>query len=121
LLPDWVLSFQPPNTLEFLLSPGHVTGLIGVSVGLGGHIEARGKNRDFVEQQAAAFVRKIAPFWQRPIAARLTRTAESGPSHSGPLRPAVDRPITLTFDGPARVIDGNSMRQLPHDRPARAP
>lgn len=85
LLPDWTLSFiLPEHDMRFIgLAPGHADGLIGVRLEPGLCIVA-GKNREWLLNQAVAFVRKTAPDFVGSIGIVLSRGGAPGPTLSGP-------------------------------------
>jgi hypothetical protein len=104
--PDWVLSFELPGTLALGLN-AH-PGIIGVRCRPDGHVEARGKNREFLWGQIEAFLRVATPHGlPRPLGVRETRAAEPGPTLSGPLRQAHDRVTEIAFDGKTLILIGN--------------
>lgn|GEM_PF-3144817 len=91
LMPDWRVTLPLPGRLAFSVSAGMPTGIIGVEVGQGPAIEARGKNWEWVYRQAGEFLARIAKGWQGRIAMRVERDAYPGLTQSGPLHPAIDR------------------------------
>lgn len=111
LMPDWTAGFVLPDGIT--LNPNYQHGVTCVAIGPAGHVTITGKNRDFVLGQVHKLVRKIAPSWRRELQVHLTRPAESGPTFSGPPRPAIDRVVALRFDDRAPIeVNGLAMRQL---------
>ena len=106
----WVLSFEPPP--QWMLAAGAKLGLIGVSIGIGGHVEITGI-QSFVLDQAATLVRKVGFGWSGRLTANLRREAETGPAISAPARPAVHKVVELEFnDGGAWLRAGQSIRKI---------
>jgi hypothetical protein len=99
--PPWQLSFTAPATLGFLLGP---TGLIGVSIGIGGHVTITGANLTWVYTQCLALFKRCAPGWHAPVFGRLTRSGEPGPAVSGPGRKPVDDQVELHFEGSVLLV-----------------
>lgn len=85
-LPDWRLTFLlPEHDMRFLgLAPGPVEGLIGVRLLEPSICLVAGKNREWVLNQAVAFVRKVVPDFVGTISIVLSRDGEPGPTLSGP-------------------------------------
>lgn len=111
LLPDWTASFEPPP--HFMLAPGAKLGIIGVSIGIGGHVEITGKNQAWLLEQAATLVRKVAMGWRGRLTVNLRREAETGQAISAPARPAVHRVVELEFDDRgAWLRHGQSIRKI---------
>lgn len=58
-MPEWRCAVVLPNSLAAFVSRGPVPGLVGVEVGIGGIVEVRGKNLEWVQQQLANFLATI--------------------------------------------------------------
>jgi hypothetical protein len=55
-------------------------GVIGVRIGIGGHVEVVGQNRRWVQEQAESFVRQVARYgFAGPLPALFERGDEPGP------------------------------------------
>jgi hypothetical protein len=94
-LPDWVLRYQLPDELAFSVSTGP-TGVMGVTVVIPGPtVEARGKNKDWVEQQASAFLTRIAAGLIQGVDGVLTRDPYPGVTDGAPWRPKVRRVVRV--------------------------
>lgn len=117
LLPDWRLTFLFPDDPQFWgVKLGPYPGLIGVVIEPSDFTTVTGKSQDWVLGQARALVRDLSPSWRGRIEARISREAEQGPTESGPLRPRVDKKITLVIGrDETSVVDASSMRKL-HER-----
>lgn len=105
-IPDWVLRFLLPTALAFSVREGQ-TGVVGVRVTLPGpYVEARGRSQDWVLQQAADYLGKIAGGLEVRIEqAVLTRDAYPGPTEGGAWRPNVKRTLCMFYvPGPSVVI-----------------
>jgi hypothetical protein len=98
------LTFVPPPALGFLLPEGHIPGLIGVRIGVGGHVTIEGANLTWVYSQARALLIKCAPSWRAPISARLTRDAAPGTAASAPAREPLDQVVELRIDDNNAVL-----------------
>lgn len=85
-MPDWRLTFLMPASIAFSVSPGP-TGVLGVTVLLPGPmVEARGKNRDWVLQQASTYLGQVAGGVEIKTEATLERgddppATEDAPAH----------------------------------------
>jgi hypothetical protein len=115
LLPQWRFSFEvPPESGGFALLPGPYPGVIGIAVGKGGHIEIAHRDRRWMLNQVAEFLRKAVPYgFLHPIPAVLERGDEPGPTLSGPLRKGEKRACTIVWTGrEPLLIEGAAMRPL---------
>lgn len=114
LLPDWKLAFiLPQHDMRFLgVAPGRVDGLIGVHIEPGLCLVA-GKNREWVLNQAVAFVRKVVPDFAGTISIVLSRDAYPGPTLSGPGHHPERREGRLQIGHyDAKVLFGTTLRAL---------
>lgn len=85
-MPDWRLSFILPDAIAFSVADGP-TAISGVTVSRIGHVvqvEARGKNRDWVLQQASTFLGTIAGGLERKLTATLERGDEPAQTSGAP-------------------------------------
>lgn len=98
------LTFLPPPALGFLLPEGHIPGLIGVTIGVGGHVTIEGANLTWVYSQARALLLRCAPAWRVPISARLTREPAPGSAASAPAREPLDQVLELRLEDPAVLV-----------------
>lgn len=110
LLPDWRLSFDPPD--HGLL--GAAVGVFGTTRNALGRVTIAGKRKDFVFEQLA---RLLIATWPRglinPLAVVLQRDDEPGPTLSGPIRKGEKTAGAVTFDGHrALLVTGCAMTQI---------
>lgn len=78
-------------------------------------VEVIGKARDWVLDQAVAFLKVVAKdHILEPIPARLTRAGEPGPADSAPIRRGDEHAIEIVVASgrPVVVISGHAMRTL---------
>jgi hypothetical protein len=105
-LPDFVLRYLLPTALGFGLIEGPA-GMIGVAITVPGpYVEVRGKRWQWVVEQGAAFLRKIAkPAGMDVIVeATLKRAAYPGVASGSPYREAVSRSLHLVYVGADSVV-----------------
>jgi hypothetical protein len=77
-MPNWHLVINLPNQLAFAVSHHAPTGVIGVVMRAPGIIEVRGNDRDWVLEQAAIFLGRIAGKQSITVLGVLNREGERG-------------------------------------------
>ncbi|MGE0751845.1 MAG: hypothetical protein AB7F39_06710 [Variibacter sp.] len=102
-MPDWILRFSLPTAIAAFISPGH-SGVMGVTVLKDGRIEARGKDWQWVTQQACSFIGKVANGNELVVSAVLER-GDSPPTTSGaPSHGRTERVRELVYVPGASVV-----------------
>lgn len=114
-MPDWRLFFVLPAELGFAIADGPYPGVIGISIFRGCAI-VKGKNKNWVLDQAAVFLMKVArELMPLTIGARLSRPEDEAELISPPRREEDDYiEIVVASGKPVVVMSGRFMRAIVH-------
>jgi hypothetical protein len=112
-MPDWRLFFVLPRELGFCIADGPYPGMIGVAIEQG-CVVVIGKRKDFVLDQAAAFLMKVArELMPLTMVARLTRVEEGAQLVHPPRREEEDAlEIVVASGRPVVVMTSRFMRAV---------